>query len=436
MVFEASDWDEPPDWAELFGEGISRAVARTVRGIAEGYIGDDARDESKTVAGKARDWFITKYPLLGSLAAGFKLIENQMVCARYEISIAAVSPELREIYLSPGAPLSFDEYVFVLAHELLHVGLGHHARCQGRDPYLWNVACDYVINGWLIEMEVGAPPKYGLLLDPELKDLSAESVYDHIVTHRRRYRKLMTLRGRDLSDILPGSKPGWWKSGAGLAVDEFCRRSLRHGLDFHTSGGRGYLPAALIEEIQALGQPPIPWDVKLAEWFDERFPPLEKRRTFARASRRQSATPDIPRPGRIADRESQVGRTFGVVLDTSGSMDRELLAKALGAIASYSMARDVELVRVIFCDAACYDQGYMSPEDIAGKVKVKGRGGTVIQPAIDLLEKDKDFPKKGPLLIITDGWCDDLRIHRDHAFLLPEWGSLPFAPTGEVFRIS
>ena len=28
------------------------------------------------------------------------------------------------------------------------------------------------------------------------------------------------------------------------------------------------LPAGLIEEIRALAMPPIPWDVKLARWFD------------------------------------------------------------------------------------------------------------------------------------------------------------------------
>ena len=100
------------------------------------------------------------------------------------------------------------------------------------------------------------------------------------------------------------------------------------------------------------------------------------------------------------------GRTFAVVLDTSGSMSRALLSKALGAIASYATAREVALVRVVFCDAAYYDQGYMPPEAIAGRVRVRGRGGTVLQPAIGFLERAEDFPKDGPVLIITDG-CSD-----------------------------
>src|SRR5258707_3801222 len=183
---------------------------------------------------------------------------------------------------------------------------------------------------------------------------------------------------------------------------------MSQGLEYHQEQMRGLLPAGLIEEIRALSQPPIPWDVELANWFDDHFPPLEQLRSSARVSRRQSSTPDIPRPLWVAPPDTEMGRTFGVLLDTSASMDRKLLAKALGTIASYSIAHDVAAVRVVFCDAVAYDQGYMSPEAIASRVKIKGRGGTVLQPGIDLLEKAEDFPKDGPLLIITDGQYDRL----------------------------
>src|SRR5256885_14412630 len=99
--------------------------------------------------------------------------------------------------------------------------------------------------------------------------------------------------------------------------------------------------------------------------------------------------------------------------DPSGSMARALLAKCLGTIASYSASRDVRLVRLVFCDAAAYDQGYVPAEEIGDRVKVKGRGGTVLQPGIDLVEKARDFPENGPILIITDGHCDRLPIRRE-----------------------
>jgi predicted metal-dependent peptidase len=221
-----------------------------------------------------------------------------------------------------------------------------------------------------------------------------------------------------------------------MELDDFYRRALSQGLYYHQEKNRGYIPAELIEEIRALSYPPIPWDAELARWFDEHFTPVEKTRSYARPSRRQSSTPDIPRPNWVVRETSVDKRTFGVVLDTSGSMDRKALAIALGAIASYSVARDVPAARVVFCDARAYDAGYMKPEDIAGTVQVKGRGGTILQPGIHLLEDADDFPKDAPILIITDGACDKLTLHgREHAFLIPHGATLPFVPKGKVFRV-
>jgi hypothetical protein len=45
------------------------------------------------------------------------------------------------------------------------------------------------------------------------------------------------------------------------------------------------------------------------------------------------------------------------VLDTSGSIERTRLAKALGAIASYCFSRDVPAARIVFCDAATANLG-------------------------------------------------------------------------------
>ncbi len=422
------------EWVRLFAEGLRAAVTGAVD-AAGGVVRPLGKGRSSaSEAARARSWFVASYPLLGALAAAFDLIEEKEVCQRWEIRVAAVDAEAREVYMNPLAALSPMECRFVMAHELLHVGLCHQARRQGRDPFLWNVACDYVINGWLIDMEVGEPPVIGLLHDPELKGLSAEAVYDRVVTDLRRYRKLITLRGPGQCDILPGRKPEWWESGQGMELDAFYRRCLTQGLFSHQEQCRGLLPAGLVQEIQALSQPPIPWDVELAQWFDHHFPPRERRRSYARPSRRQASTPDIPRPRYLPVADDAL-RTFAVVLDTSGSMDRSLLGKALGAVASYSVAREVESVRLIFCDAAAYDEGYVRPEEVAGRVRIKGRGGTVLQPGIDLLDQARDFPKAGPLLVITDGLCDVLRIRREHAFLIPAGAGLPFVPRGPVFRV-
>ncbi|HYI12902.1 MAG TPA: peptidase [Thermoanaerobaculia bacterium] len=422
------------EWSRLFAAGLVASVTSAVR-VAGGYAARlGAKEENLSTAERARRWFVNSYPLLGALAAAFTLVEDALVCQRLGISVAAVDAEAKELFVSPGAALSFEEAKFVLAHELLHVGLRHEARRQGRDPHLWNVACDYVINGWLVEMGIGHIPTFGGLHDVEVKDLSAEAIYDRLAVDLRRNRKLATLRGIGGCDMLDGTTPDWWARDDAQSLDDFYRRALAQGLTYHQEQGRGLLPAALLEEIRALDRPPIRWDVELARWFDDHFSPLERIRTYARLSRRQSSTPDIPRP-RYVPAPEDANRTFGIVLDTSGSMDRTLLARCLGTIASYCTARDVRRVRLVFCDAAAYDQGYVVAEEIGERITVKGRGGTVLQPGIDLLEKAGDFPESGPILIITDGQCDRLHIRREHAFLLPQGHSLPFVPKGKVFAV-
>lgn len=116
-------------------------------------------------------------------------------------------------------------------------------------------------------------------------------------------------------------------------------------------------------------------------------------------------------------------------------MSVKQIGMALGSIASYAAANDVSFARVVFCDSSAYDAGYLSPEDIAGRVQVKGRRGTILQPGINLLESASDFPKDGPILIITDGGIEDkITITHEHAWLLPRGGyGLPFRTKAPVF---
>lgn len=430
-----------------FATQFAYALAHSVSNVVSNAGGHGSTSEhASTPATKAAQWFINHYPLLGSLASAFKIIEDYRYCNQYDIQIAAIDVTVGEIYVNPAAGLSESELRFVLAHEYLHAGLQHHERCQGRDHYLWNVACDYVINNWLHDMQIGVMPENGLLYDEKLKDMSAESIYDRIVTDLRKYSKLDTFRGYGKGDILDAPLGNRKDTGENLSgednhfhkditsLDDFYRHALMQGLEYHISNGRGTIPSGLIEEIRALAMPPIPWDVKLAKWFDCYFAPLEKHRSYARPSRRQSSSPDIPRPKYVPADIPADSRTFGVVIDTSGSMSAKEIGMALGSIASYAVAKEVPFARVVFCDAAAYDAGYLAPEDIAGRVEVKGRGGTVLQPGIDLLEHASDFPKDGPILIITDGYIEDkLNIRHDHAFLIPEGRRLPFRAKGEVF---
>lgn len=412
-------------WTFWLGAGLRTGAVETMRRRTAQSRGTNAG--AMSAAQQARSWFVSAYPLLGALASAFTIVEDVDVCRRAGIAIAAVHPSLREIYVNPAAGLDSDECRFVVAHELLHVGLLHHRRRGSRHPFLWNIACDYVINGWLAELGVGAMPAFGGYRDLGLRGLSAEAIYDRIKDRMKELRASGTFRGLGVGDILGDDV-------VDVSLDAFLRRCLVNGMEEHRRCGRGTLPAGLTEEVRGQLRRPIPWDVRLARWFDAHLAPHATRRSYVRPSRRQSATPDIPRP-RVTPQED-VTHSFGVVLDTSSSMGRSTLAAALGSIAAYALAREVSAVRLVYCDATPYDQGYVEPETLLDWVDVRGRGGTVLQGAIDLLDKAPDFSPAGPILVVTDGLCDEISIRRDHAYLVPQGAGLAFETSAPIFEMA
>jgi predicted metal-dependent peptidase len=427
----------PIDYEKLFAEGIRRAVEEAVDEAAESLGQETPDQKSWRPAEIARRWVMNEFPLLGALATQIRVIADHNLCDRMDISVAAVNGFLGEMYFDPKWSFSQEEWTFIYVHELLHVALLHHTRGRGRDPWLYNVACDFLINGWLVEMGVGKLPSIGALYDPRLQGMSADEIYDLLARDTKRCRNLRGFRGK-LGDVLLDGAERRIYRGDVTTLDEVYRRCMAAGM---ACPGRGFVPAGLLEEIRSLFTPPVPWDVEMGRWMEQHVPMVrEKLRTYARASRRQASTPDIPRPARYVPQEWKDACTFGVVIDTSGSMDRELLGRALGAVASYAEAREVPAVRVVLCDAAPYDQGFVAPADLRGVYPIKGRGGTVLQPALSFLNSRPDFPAAAPIMVITDGWCEEeLLCPREHCFVLPrkEWkgGAVSLRTAAPVFRV-
>ena len=443
-ILNLGRWHAPgPLWEQRFSQGIREAATDAIEKTSDALLESEGGGPSTRLWApiqRARRWVYHNLPILGAVAEQVKVICDADLCERMKIPVAAVCGYLGEMYVHPKADLTGEEWLFVYVHELLHVALLHQSRTAGRDPEVFNWANDFVINGWLVEMGVGTLPKIGALYDPALAGKTSEEVYDLLMGDRKRTRNLRTFAGGQgdcLKDVL-GRRI--WR-GDVTTLDDMWRRCLQAGMALHSTG-RGTVPRALLEEIQSLFTPPVPWDVELARWMDQHIPlPRDWRRTYARASRRQASTPDIPRPARYIPQETLDACTFGVVLDTSGSMDRALLGRALGAIASYAEARDVPAVRIVLCDAQPYDRGYVAPTNLRGVYPVTGRGGTVLQPALNFLLSRGDFPASAPIMVITDGWCEEaILCPREHCFLLPRKDPesdkyRPLKTSAPIFRV-
>ena len=417
------------DWADIFARAIRNAARKTLSA---------AGGEVLTNAQLARAWLVKNYPLLGSVLQHFKLDEDAKFGERMGFHVAAVAPATRTIFINPGWGLNDFELRHVLAHMALHAAFQHPQRRQLRDAFVWNAACDYCVNEWIDKMppvaRASKPPSQGHLRSVEFDGLSPETIYDRLMENPKAAHKLITLAGQDTCDMYEFGAPR--VPTRGTRIDRLLLDALLRGYQIHTESGKGSLPFALLDEMRALENPPLPWDVQLGRWFDEHIPPIERVRTYGRPSRRQSSTPDIARPRYVwPDVENMVKGTFGLIVDTSGSLDLSYAALALGAITTYALSRSIPSVRLVLSGLELIDAGQTACDELFQSFRISERSAACIQPAIELLDKARDFPEDAPILVLTGVPCDRIKTQRTHAYLIPEGGRLTYQSSAPVIEI-
>src|SRR6202522_253596 len=119
---------------------------------------------------KARTSLILDHPFFGSLLFRLKGRECRL--------IQTMATDGVSLFYNPDfvETLNTATLAGTLAHEVMHPALNHHVRRSGRDPKLWNQACDYAINPLLVDAGLSLPD--GVLLDNRFRGMSAEQIYN------------------------------------------------------------------------------------------------------------------------------------------------------------------------------------------------------------------------------------------------------------------
>ena len=107
---------------------------------------------------------LVKYPFFGSVVASVGYKENK--------DIQTVGTDGETIYYNPEylEGLSVEEQTFIFAHEVCHIAFNHILRSEGKNPELWNIATDGVINQFL--------KRDGLKMAPGVVDMAEAINYD------------------------------------------------------------------------------------------------------------------------------------------------------------------------------------------------------------------------------------------------------------------
>ena len=162
---------------------------------------------------KAAVSLLLRHPFFGSL------LYRHEVLITTSVETAAVSVD-RVIMLNPEFvqkcfPAQLE---FLLAHEVMHIVFAHIARRGDRDPVIYNIACDAVINETLIVEGVGEFIEGGIrMLGAQYR--TSESIYDEIAPKLKPRKKTSPSKGQGLT--LPLFPNGLEANGqAGVSEDD------------------------------------------------------------------------------------------------------------------------------------------------------------------------------------------------------------------------
>lgn len=132
---------------------------------------------------QARVDMIFNAPFFGNLVMGMQPV---FVADGGRFNTLATDGRILIINGTFFASLTKTERVFVLAHELGHMIFDHageHGRRLDRDPDLWNIAADHVVNNMLVDSKIGTPVTTGgfkIFCDTKYNNWSVEQTYNDL----------------------------------------------------------------------------------------------------------------------------------------------------------------------------------------------------------------------------------------------------------------
>lgn len=296
-----------------------------------------------------------------------------------------------------------DETIGVMAHEVMHCILGHTDRRGGREPDLWNVAIDFATNLILADAGISLPSSG--LLDWSYKGMTAEDIYKALSEQpAASIKELLAKRGGGKhSDVHldPNDLRGQWARSKDHPT-EAERRRLRKGWHVEL---KSKLPGAISgnhsSEIEKSGYQEIDWRAFLSRFMtglrrdDYRMYPANKKHIW-----RGIYLPSFGSPG---------PDHIVVAIDTSGSMNKEILGKILTEIDAARQIADCKLT-VIQCDTVIQSVETLEAWELSStnfdKMSMRGRGGTSLIPPFDWVTKHVEDGNQVPdaLIYMTDGY--------------------------------
>lgn len=371
----------------------------------------------------ARVGLLLRHPFFGNMATRMKLVD-----ASDWLPTAAT--DFRNFYYNREffEKLNPRQVEFVVAHEILHCVYDHMSRRESRDPQIFNIACDFCVNGLLKRERIGEDPPVKFFHDPKYYGWSAEQVYDEI--YGKYDEEELKQLGELLDEHLDGDKDGDGK-GPKYSKEELkkIRDEIKEAmLQAAQAAGAGNVPGEIGRMIKEMTEPKMNWRELLRQQIQST---IKNDFSFSRPNRKGWHSGAIL-PGTNFDTTIDIC----VSIDMSGSITDAMGSDFLGEVKGImDEFKDFNL-RIWSFDTRVYNEQSFDGYNAEGvhEYELMGGGGTDFMCNWEYMKEHDIVPKK--FIMFTDGYpwdswgdedyCDTTFVIHGNDSIVPPWGQYAY----------
>lgn len=370
----------------------------------------------------ARVGLLLRHPFFGNLATRLQIKEAEEWCN-------TAATDGRAIYFNRKffEPLTTKQVEFVIAHEILHNVFDHMSRREGRNPRIFNIACDYAVNGQIVRDGIGDHklPDITIFHDQKYYGMGAEEIYDKIF--EKHDEEELNALGQLLDDHID-----WGDSDGKDGKPQYSKEELRKIRD--------EMREATIQAAQAAGAGNTPASV--ARMIKEFTEPKMNWREIIRQQIQSVIRDDFSfmRPNRKGWHMGAVlpGSNFKETIDIAVSID---MSGSIGDEQAKDFMTEIKGIMQEYQDFSikvwCFDTNVYNEADFNGynmdefdEYEPMGGGGTEFMVNWDYMKEHDIQPKK--FIMFTDGYpfgswgdenyCDTVFIIHGNNTIVPPFG--------------
>lgn len=349
-------------------------------------------------------------PFYGDILMRVRVYED------YKIPTAATDGRCIRYNPKFFATLTVGERNYVFMHEVMHMLLLHWKRVGGRDPQIWNVACDFVVNGLLDRMHWSLVsdklefkrPKMGCFVDGYYRGESAEEFYRKLCDENKNRKgtgkMAIVCNGRSLGQLPTDLEKALTavvtegENGNQELIEKEIRDLIKDVVKRRGLGDSYYVPKEIMKLSEAKK---LPWHRLLHEFLEER---VDEESSYLTPERKYLHM-DLIIPG-LSRIDDELGEIWAFV-DSSGSIGGVELNIFMTQL--YRISKEFSCVfNIAFWDTQVTDvYRHVKNSKEVLECKPLHSGGTDINCVYNYIKENKIKP--GVMIILTDGYYGELK---------------------------